>query len=135
MAKIEFIGNLGADARVEEYNGRKFVSFNVADTQKFTKVDGTKVEKTDWVSCTIQGDGGGLLPYLVKGKKVFVRGTLSTRIFDSAQYHCKMVGLSCVVKELELVGDPATKPQSTTEQPAQTQAPVDQNNDPNAPVF
>lgn len=135
MAKIEFIGNLGADARVEEYNGRKFVSFNVADTQKFTKADGTKVEKTDWVSCTIQGDGGGLLPYLVKGKKVFVRGQLSTRIFDSAQYHCKMVGLSCAVRELELVGDPTTRSQSTTEPQAQTQAPVDQNDDTNEKPF
>lgn len=135
MAKIEFIGNLGANARVEEYNGRKFISFNVADTQKFTKADGTKVEKTDWVSCTIQGDGGGLLPYLVKGKKVFVRGQLSTRIFDSAQYHCKMVGLSCAVRELELVGDPTTKSQSTTEPQAQKQAPDEQNDDTNAKPF
>lgn len=104
MAKIEFIGNLGADARVEEMNGRKFVAFNVADTQKFKDADGNEKEKTDWISCTMNGDGGGLLPYLKKGKSVFIRGFMSTRIFNSPKNHCMMAGVNCAVRELELVG-------------------------------
>lgn len=103
MAKIEFIGNLGADAQVKEVNGNKFISFNVADTDTYTDSNGQKQERTQWISCTMNGDGGKLLQYLTKGKTVYVRGYLSTRIFDSAQYHCKMVGLNCSVREIELI--------------------------------
>lgn len=104
MAKIEFIGNLGADARVETTNGRQFVAFNVADTDSYTDQDGNRHEVTQWISCTMAGDGGKLLPYLKKGKTVFVRGHLSTRIFNSAKHHKMMCGLNCAVKELDLVG-------------------------------
>lgn len=103
MAKIEFIGNLGADAQVKDVNGNKFISFNVADTETYTDSNGQKQERTQWISCTMNGDGGKLLQYLVKGKTVYVRGYLSTRIFDSAQFHCKMVGLNCSVREIELI--------------------------------
>lgn len=104
MSKIEFIGNLGADARIEEYQGRKFVSFNVADTETYTDQQGNKQEKTQWISCTLQGDGGNLLPYLKKGKTVFIRGYMSTRVFNSAKYHAMVAGVNCSIREIELVG-------------------------------
>lgn len=104
MSKIEFIGNLGADARIEEYQGRKFVSFNVADTESYTDQQGNKQEKTQWISCTLQGDGGNLLPYLKKGKTVFIRGYMSTRVFNSAKYRAMVAGVNCSVREIELVG-------------------------------
>lgn len=104
MSKIEFIGNLGSDARVETANGRQFVAFNVADTNKFTDADGTVRENTTWISCTLNGDGGKLLQYLKKGKTVFVRGYMSTRVFNSAKHRCMMAGVNCAVQEIELVG-------------------------------
>lgn len=103
MAKIEFIGNLGADAQVKEVNGNKFISFNVADSDIYTDSNGQKQERTQWISCTMNGDGGKLLQYLTKGKTVYVRGYLSTRIYDSALFHCKVVGLNCSVREIELI--------------------------------
>lgn len=104
MAKIDFIGNLGSDARVETANGRQFVAFNVADTNRFTDADGTVRENTTWISCTLNGDGGKLLQYLKKGKTVFVRGFMSTRVFNSAKHRCMMAGVNCAVQEIELVG-------------------------------
>lgn len=104
MAKIEFIGNLGSDARVETANGRQFVAFNVADTNRFTDADGTVRENTTWISCTLNGDGGKLLQYLKKGKTVFVRGFMSTRVFNSVKHRCMMAGVNCSVQEIELVG-------------------------------
>lgn len=104
MAKIEFIGNLGADAKVQTVNGQQFVSFNVADSEQFTDGDGNKQERTTWISCTLRGDGGKLLPFLLKGKTVFVRGYMSTRIFNSAKHHMMMAGVNCSVREIELIG-------------------------------
>ena len=103
MAKIEFIGNLGADARLENVNGNQFVAFNVADTDKYTDSQGVQHERTQWISCTMNGDGGKLLQYLTKGKTVYVRGFITTRIYDSPQQRCKVVGLNCSVREIELV--------------------------------
>ena len=75
MIKVEIIGNLGADAQLLEKNGNKFVAFRVANTDKWVdKSTGQVIESTQWVSCTLNGDGGALLPYLKKGTKVFVRG-------------------------------------------------------------
>lgn len=104
MAKIEFIGNLGADALLQTTNGRQFVSFNVADTEVYTDSQGQRQERTSWISCTLAGDGGNLLQYLVKGKTVYVRGYMSTRVFNSAKHHMMMAGVNCRVLEIELIG-------------------------------
>lgn len=104
MAKIEFIGNLGADAQLQTVNGRQFVSFNVADTEVYTDSQGQRQERTSWISCTLAGDGGNLMQYLVKGKTVYVRGYMSTRVFNSAKHHMMMAGVNCRVLEIELIG-------------------------------
>ena len=65
MIKVEIIGNLGADAQLQEKNGNKFVAFRVANTDKWVdKSTGQVIESTQWISCTLNGDGGALLPYL-----------------------------------------------------------------------
>lgn len=70
MIKIEVIGNLGADAQLQEKNGNRFVSFRVANTDKWTdKATGQIIESTQWISCTMNGDGGALTPYLKKVAK------------------------------------------------------------------
>lgn len=99
MVSIEIIGNLGADARVVDANGARFVSFNLADNRK---VNGS--EQTQWYGCNINRDCTNLLPYLKKGQCVFVRGVPRYRIFDSSQHHCKMVAVDIFVNEIQLVG-------------------------------
>lgn len=99
MLQIEVIGNIGANAEVVNTNGASFVSFRVAENRQ---VNGQ--EQTMWVECTMNTVSEKLLKYLVKGQGVFVRGIPRWRIFDSAKYHCKMVGLSVMVNELQLVG-------------------------------
>ena len=99
MVSIEIIGNLGADARVVDANGARFVSFNLADNRK---VNGT--EQTQWYGCNINRDCTNLMPYLKKGQCVFVRGLPKFRIFDSSVHHCKMVAVDVFVNEIQLVG-------------------------------
>lgn len=74
MLQIEVIGNIGADAEIKEFNGKKYVSFNVAHSERRKDANGTTVESTTWVSVLSFGDGGGLTQYLKRGAKVFVRG-------------------------------------------------------------
>lgn len=67
MMRLEVIGNLGADAEIKEVNGRKFVSFRIAHTDKWVDSQTQQAQvTTQWVSCAINGDGGKLVPYLKK---------------------------------------------------------------------
>jgi len=45
MMKLEVIGNLGANAERKSQNGRAFVQFNVAHSEKFV-INGVPTEKT-----------------------------------------------------------------------------------------
>lgn len=142
MIKVEIIGNLGADAQMQIYNGNKYVSFRIANTDAWTdKATGEIKKSTQWVSCTLNGDGGALTPYLKKGTKVFVRGNAQFVVFSSAKSHQMEVGVNLFVREIELCGgqkdntqtaqqpqqppqqpaeQPAQPPQQPTQQPAQT---------------
>lgn len=125
MLRLEMIGNLGADAQIIDNNGHKFCSFRVAHTDKWKNpTTGQETTQTTWVSCTINGDGGKLLPYLKKGVKVFIRGSQSINMYNSAKTHQLEASLNCAVWEIELCGSASDNKQQQTEtnpQPSQTQ--------------
>lgn len=77
MLQLEVIGNLGSDAEIKEFSARKYVSMNVAHSEK--RKDGG--ETTVWVSILWYGEGGNLLQYLKKGAKVFLRGRLVAKAY------------------------------------------------------
>lgn len=81
MLQLEVIGNLGSDAEIKEFGGNKYVSFNVAHSEK--RKNGT--ETTVWVSVLMYGEGGSLFQYLKKGVKVFVRGRLVPKAYIDKQ--------------------------------------------------
>lgn len=122
MIKMEIIGNLGADAEVKVYNGNKFVSFRVAHTDKWVdQQTGVISTQTTWVSCSLNGDGGGLTPYLKKGTKVFVRGTPNFVIYSSPKTHKMETGVNLFIREVELCGGHQEQDQNntnTTQSPA-----------------
>lgn len=104
MLEITIIGNLGGDARVIDQDGRKFVAFNVAHTDKWVDDAGTTHESTEWVSCTLNGDGGNVLPYLKAGTKIFASGRGSVRIYSSPKERKMKAGINISVTRIELVG-------------------------------
>lgn len=103
MLKLTIIGNLGADAEVKNQDGRSYVSFRVAHSERRQQSDGSVKETTLWVSCTINGNGGRLLSYLKKGTKVFVSGDADCRLYNSAKDHSLKAGLNCYVRDIELI--------------------------------
>lgn len=134
MIKLEIVGNLGADAEVKVYNGIKFVSFRVAHTDKWVDQNtGVISTQTTWVSCSMNGDGGGLTPYLKKGTKVFVRGTPNFVVYSSPKTHKMETGVNLFVREVELCGGHQEQEQNnanTTQAPANAaQAPGGKKDD------
>lgn len=104
MLKCEIIGNLGADAQVKGENGKQFISFNVAHSDRWTDEAGTTHEQTQWVSCIINDVNTKVLPYLLKGKTVYVRGDARLRVFSSEKERRMVAGMTINVREIELLG-------------------------------
>lgn len=104
MLKIEVVGNLGADARIMESNGSKFVSFRVASVDRWTTESGEKKESVSWIDCTYNNVESKIVEYLKTGQKVFIRGNGSTRVYSSQKERRMMAGLKCAVSEIELLG-------------------------------
>lgn len=122
MLKLEIIGNLGADAQIRYANGNKFVAMRVCHSQKINNV-----ETSTWVSVAWSGDGGGLLPYLKKGTKIFARGNLQVRVYRS-QTGDWQAGLNMSAHEIELAGsrqDATTELSQAAQPPQYTSQPTE----------
>ena len=119
MLQLEVIGNLGSDAEIKEFGGNKYVSFNVAHSEK--RKNGT--ETTVWVSVLMYGEGGSLFQYLKKGVKVFVRGRLVPKAYIDKQGQAQC-SVNMYSSEVNLCGG---KPEGTTanaqQSPTATAAP------------
>lgn len=119
MLQIEVIGNLGNDAEIKEINGKKYVSFSVADSYRGADSQGNRVEKTNWVSVLWYGDGGRMFSYLKKGTQVFVRGRMSIREWTD-RAGTKQYTISANASEVTLCGgrvesqEPAASPAGGT---------------------
>lgn len=103
MFKIEIIGNIGQDARVYDTNGNTFVSFTVAHSDKWVDNQNVEHKETTWFSCTMNGDGGGLLQHLKAGKQVFVRGDGKLKQYEDKE-HRLVAGCDVRVREIQLCG-------------------------------
>lgn len=121
MLVMETCGFLGNDAEIKEFNGKRYISFNVAASDRHKDANGTVVSRTTWVSCLKLGDGA-LATYLKKGTQVFIRGDLSTKIFTNA--NGAQVSINCHVRELQLLSggnkSQQTDGNASAQQPAAT---------------
>lgn len=104
MLKLEVIGNLGSDAELRRDGGREFITMSIAHTERRRNPDGTDYEVTKWVSATMNGNGGNLLPYLKKGTKVSAWGDCDVRVYHSEKERRIVGGLNLFIRDLELVG-------------------------------
>jgi single-strand DNA-binding protein len=114
MLKTEFVGHIGADAEIKDFNGKRFISFNVATSERFKDAQGQTVTRTTWVSCLKPGDGA-VVNYLKKGTQVFCRGNLTAKPYTGK--NGVEAGLNCTVTELELLGSRQDAQQNQQAQP------------------
>lgn len=106
MQLYSLIGNLGADAKIVDNNGKPFISFNVADTDRWKDEGGNIHESTTWVQCTLNGGAAEnkVFEYLKAGTKVFVMGRMRTRVYSSEKERRMVAGVNLYVMQVELVG-------------------------------
>lgn len=105
MLQVTLIGNLGAAAEVKVADGREFITFRVAHNEAYTDTAGNKVEKSMWIDCTMNCNGGrpAVLPYLQPGTLVCVQGSMSTRVYSSQKDRCMKAGVTIHVQRVELL--------------------------------
>ena len=101
MLKVEIIGNIGNDAQVKDFNGKKYIAFNVAHSEKFKNQQGVETECTTWVSVLKPGEST-VAQYLKKGTPVFVRGDLSVKAYKDNAGNWQ-VGVNCLAREVQLL--------------------------------
>lgn len=103
MIKMQVIGNLGKDAIVNAVNGKNFINFTVAHTEKYKDSTGNQQEKTTWVDCAYWTDRTAIAPYLTKGTQVFVEGQPEVRSFKRND-GTDAASLGLRVREVQLLG-------------------------------
>lgn len=114
MLKAELIGNLGNDAEIKDFGGKKYVALSVATTEYAKDDQGNRADVTTWVNVLWYGEGGGLFAYLKKGAKVFVRGNLRAKIYADKQ-GVQQVSINVNASEVQLCGGKAdVSPQQAT---------------------
>lgn len=103
MLQQILVGNLGADAMLQEKDGRKFTTFRVAHNDAWTDGNGQRHDNTIWVDCIMQ-DHPKVAEFLKQGQQVVVIGTVSLRIYSSQKDRCMKAGMTINVQRIELVG-------------------------------
>lgn len=98
--RAEFIGNLGADARIAKVGDKDVANFSIAVNGR----DKQGNDKTDWIRCALWGT---LVPkvgeYLTKGKMVMVAGPVEIEEWTTKDGEVKR-DLSCYVRDIQLLG-------------------------------
>ena len=103
MLQTTCIGYLGADAEAKNENGKEFVAFRIANTDKWTDDAGNVHEETTWVDCIMNGRPA-VFEYLKRGTQVFVTGSTRLRVYSSTKDRCMKAGLTISVRNVELLG-------------------------------
>jgi len=114
MLKILATGNIGNDAKIQITNGKSAINFNIAETQSFKNADGTKVEKTTWLNCTIwkEQDKTNIAQFLKKGTRVLIEGTPEAQAYTKEG---KTFASLCVnVTKIEFQGAVKTETKEAT---------------------
>lgn len=103
MFKSICVGNLGADCVTKEENGKKFTTFRVAHSERWTDVAGQQHESTQWIDC-IMNDRPKVCDYLLKGTTVYVSGNARLRCYSSEKARGFVAGVTIQVQSIELLG-------------------------------
>ena len=80
--------------------------------------DQPPTQRTTWLSIYWYGEGGAVLPYLKRGAKVFVRGTMRNNLYTDRTGQTR-VDINVNAREVYLCGGTPAQTQAT--QPAATQ--------------
>lgn len=128
MIKIEVIGHLGANVEIKSADGKQFATCRIAHTDKYTDAQGIVHSSTQWVDVIINAQSK-VLPYLVTGTQVFVRGDANLRVYSSAKDKCMKAGLTIRANEIQLLSSKPKNDEKTKEIPSTTTSTTQEHSD------
>lgn len=105
MIKMQLIGNVGQDARVNDVNGRKSINFSLAHNRKYRNAENVEVEQTTWVNCSYWKNSEQsveIAKYLTAGTKVYAEGTPEVKSYKNKD-GVMVAGLNLTVILVELL--------------------------------
>lgn len=103
MLQTTVIGNVGADAQVNNKDGREFVTFRVAHNDSWTDQAGQQHSNTIWVDCIMNGHPK-VADFIKAGTQVVCIGRTSLRVYSSEKDRCMKAGLTVNVESVQLLG-------------------------------
>src|SRR5688572_8409700 len=110
VAKVTLVGNLGRDPETRYTpSGTLNVQFSLATNRRWTDASGQQQERTTWFRVTMWGKRAETLVqlveqgYLVKGRQVFVSGSLETHEYQD-QNNQTRTSIDVTADEVLLLG-------------------------------
>lgn len=86
LNKVQIIGNLGEDPRINQTSNGQVANFSVATGEEWKDKQGNKHERTEWHRVVIFGKLAEITgTYLKKGSKVYLEGKLQTEKWTDKQ--------------------------------------------------
>ncbi len=103
MLQTIVIGNVGADAQVNNKDGREFVTFRVAHNDTWTDQAGQQHSTTIWVDCIMNGHPK-VADFIKAGAQIYCSGRTSVRVYSSQKDRCMKAGITINVDSVQLLG-------------------------------
>lgn len=103
MLQTTVIGNVGADAQVQNRDGQEFVTFRVAHNDSWTDQAGQQHSNTIWVDCIMNGHPK-VAEFIKAGTQVVCIGRTSLRVYSSEKERCMKAGIQIKVDSVQLLG-------------------------------
>lgn len=103
MLQTIVIGNVGADAQVNNKDGREFITFRVAHNDTWTDQAGQQHSTTIWVDCIMNGHPK-VADFIKAGAQIYCSGRTSVRVYSSQKDRCMKAGIAINVDSVQLLG-------------------------------
>ena len=103
MLQTIAIGNVGAEPKYNNKDGKEFVTFRIAHNDAWTDQAGNQHTSTIWIDCIMNGKPK-VAEFLKPGTMVFVMGNVTLRVYSSEKDRCMKAGMTINVSRIELLG-------------------------------